>query len=58
MTGRTRRGQPAGGRWVMGTGTGIALTAIGAILQSDAAAGSPRPEPARRGVVLMLAGRA
>jgi len=41
MTRRTGLGQPAGGRRVMGTGTGIALIAIGAVVRFAVAAGSP-----------------
>ena len=40
QTGRLRV-QPAAGRRVMGTGTCIALVAIGAILRFAIAAGSP-----------------
>jgi hypothetical protein len=57
MTGQTSLGQPAGGRRVMGTGTGIALIAIGAILRFAVAAGSPHGLNVHVvGVVLMLAG--
>ena len=57
MSGRTGPGQPAGGRRVMGTGTGIALIAIGAILRFALAAGSPHGLNVHVvGVVLMLAG--
>ena len=41
MTGQTGLGQPAGGRRVMGTGTGVALIAIGSTVRFAVAAGSP-----------------
>ena len=57
MNEQTGRVQPAVGRRVMGTGTCIALIAIGAILRFAIAAGSPHGLNVHVvGVVLMLAG--
>jgi hypothetical protein len=49
--------QPAGGRRVMGTGTGVTLIAAGAILRFALAPGSPHGVNVHVvGVVLILAG--